>query len=193
MNATRAYDMTSRRAAADATRERILQAAVGAFLEHWYDEVTVQGIAQAAGVSGQTVLNHFGGKEPLFAATVARLADEVTARRESTPGDVDGAIDALIGDYEVTGDAVIRALATEQRVEAVRPMLAQGRSTHCEWVEAVFERPDLVPELLAATDVYSWKLLRRDRGLSRAETCRAMKTTVRALLALDHETEENPR
>ncbi len=193
MNATRPYDMTSRQAAAEATRERILGAAARAFLEHWYDEVTLQGIAQEAGVSGQTVLNHFGGKEPLFAAVVARLGDEVAARRESAPGDVSGAIDALIDDYEITGDAVVRALAIEQRVEAVRPMLALGRANHRGWVEAVFERPDLVPELLLATDVYAWKLLRRDRGLSRAETCRAMKTTVTALLALDPEPEETDR
>ena len=193
MNTTRSYDMTSRQAAAEATRERILEAAARAFLEHWYDEVTIQGIAQEAGVSGQTVLNHFGGKEPLFAAVVARLGDEVTARRESARGDVDGAIEALIDDYEITGDAVIRALAIEQRVEAVRPMLALGRATHRDWVEAVFERPDLVPELLVATDVYAWRVLRRDRDLSRAETCRAIKTIVRALLALDPEPEETDR
>ena len=34
----------------------------------------------------------------------------------------------------------------------------------CSW------RPELVPELVVATDVYTWKLLRRDQGLSRDET-----------------------
>ena len=73
MKTHRAYSMELRAAAAEATRERILEAAADAFLEHWYDDVTIASVAKRAGVSGQTVINHFGGKEPLAAAAYDRV------------------------------------------------------------------------------------------------------------------------
>jgi AcrR family transcriptional regulator len=182
---TRAYKMDARRAAAEATRERILDAAHRAFLNAWYDEVTIQSVAKDAGVSGQTVLNHFGDKESLFAEASKRFETEVrSVRWNVTPGDVDSIVDALIADYEVTGDGVIRALAIEERVPSLQPLLAKGRAGHREWVEDMFARPDLVRELIAATDVYAWKLLRRDQGLTKKHTADSIRKTVKALLAL---------
>jgi AcrR family transcriptional regulator len=191
---SRAYNMDARRAAAEATRERILDAAADAFLSRWFDDVTIQSVAKDAGVSGQTVLNHFGSKESLIAAAAGRLTEQIESRRATArPGDVDAAIDALVHDYEITGDATIRALALEDRVESIRPLLRIGRASHRKWVEEKFGRPDLVPELVSATDVYTWKLLRRDQGLSRKATSRAVRRIVLALLALEPETEErNP-
>jgi AcrR family transcriptional regulator len=177
------YSMELRAAAAEATRERILAAAYDLFLEHWYDDVTISGIAERAGVSGQTVLNHFGGKEDLLAAVHERFGGEVVDRRYSaTPGDVDSVVDALIDDYEITGDAVIRLLALEQKVPSLAPLLALGREGHREWVEAMFDAPDAVPELIVATDVYTWKLLRRDQGLSRKKTAAAIRRIVQGIL-----------
>ena len=49
---TRAYSMELRAAAAEATRERVLAAAREAFLEGWYDEVTIASVALAAGAGG---------------------------------------------------------------------------------------------------------------------------------------------
>jgi hypothetical protein len=46
----------------------------------------------------------------------------------------------------------------------------------------MFLAPDLVAELVVATDVYTWKRLRRDQGLSRAQTTAAMLRIVEALL-----------
>jgi AcrR family transcriptional regulator len=175
--------MELRAAAADATRERILEAAGEAFLGDWYDDVTLASVARRAGVSGQTVLNHFGSKERLFAAVQERFGAEVESRRYTPePGDVRGAIEALVEDYEITGDAVIRLLALEEKVPSVAPMIAIGRAGHRKWVEAMFEAPELVPELIVATDVYTWKLLRRDQQLSRDETEAAMLRIVEAIL-----------
>ena len=60
--------MSTRAAAAEVTRERILAAASEAFMRGWYDDVTLRDIAADAGVALQTLVNHFGGKETLFAA-----------------------------------------------------------------------------------------------------------------------------
>jgi AcrR family transcriptional regulator len=177
------YSMELRAAATEATRERILAAAYDLFLEHWYDDVTLARIARHAGVSAQTVINHFGGKEGLFADVQDRFGGEVVSRRYSaTPGDVDSVIAALMTDYEITGDAVIRLLALEEKVPSIAPTLAAGRKGHREWVEAMFDAPDAVPELVVATDVYTWKLLRRDQGLSRNKTAAAVRRLIQGIL-----------
>ena len=177
------YSMELRAAAAEATRERILSAAAAAFLEGWYDDVTIAAIAERAGVSGQTVINHFGSKEELATAAYEHMSEEITLRRsEPEPGDVVGALEVLVDDYEITGDAVIRMLALEEKVPMLAPLLAHGRAGHRGWVEDMFLAPELVPELVVATDAYTWKLLRRDQGLSRDETLAAMLRIVQALL-----------
>jgi AcrR family transcriptional regulator len=183
MKTAKRYSMELRAAAAAATHERILKAAGDAFLERWYDEVTLAEVARRAGVSSQTIINHFGGKDQLFAAAHERLGQELVDRRYSAePGDVAGIVDALLDDYEVTGDSVVRLLALEEKVPALRPMIAGGRKGHREWVETMFQAPDLVPELIVGTDVYTWKLLRRDQGLSREETAAAIRHMVQAIL-----------
>jgi AcrR family transcriptional regulator len=183
MKAARTYNMDLRAAAAEATRERILSAAAPLFLERWYDDVTLVAVAEEAGVSSQTVINHFGGKEQLAAAAQQRLSEEIVSLRYTPEaGDIAALVEAVVDDYETTGDAVVRLLALEEKVPSLQPMLARGREGHREWVETMFGAPELVAELIVATDVYTWKLLRRDQGLSRDETVAAMLRIVQALL-----------
>lgn len=173
--------MGARAEATAATRERILDAATAQFLERWYDEVTLAGIAAEAGVTQQTVINHFGSKEDLLTAVVERLGPERHRRDKKDP------VAGVVADYEVGGDAVIRMLAVEERVPALGPFLDVGRASHRAWVEEAFadrlprpkaSREPAVAALVAATDVYTWKLLRRDVGLSRAATVKAMRRLV---------------
>ena len=182
---TRPYTQRARAAATEATRARIVAAAKDAFMRHRYEDVTIGSVAQAAGVSPQTVMNHFGGKDALFAAAVAELSAELQARRDSaTPGDVRGAVEALVDDYEITGDATVRALASEMRLRTLEPHLAQGRSWHRDWVRRMLAPPPhLIPPLVVATDVYAWKLLRRDQGLSRDATADAIFALVASLVS----------
>ena len=117
MKTVKPYSMELRAAGVEATRERILTAAADVFLERWYDDVTLAELAKRAGVSGQTVINHYGGKEQLATAAYDYLGKQITLRRYTPePGDVEGAIEALVEDYEITGDAVIRMLALEEKV-----------------------------------------------------------------------------
>jgi hypothetical protein len=73
-------------------------------------------------------------------------------------------------------------LALEEKVPTLGPLLKRGRDGHREWVATMFRAPELMPELVVATDVYTWKLLRRDQGLSRDETAAATLRIVEALL-----------
>ena len=184
--------MSARAAAMAATRERIVEAAEQAFRANWYDDVTMRGVASAAGLALQTVVNHFGTKEALFAAASERTAAEIERERWAVePGEHDGAIATLVADYERNGDMILRTLALEERVPVVGPMLALGRRRHQDWVEHVFgaalegldrqERKRRLAQLIVVTDVYTWKLLRQDKGLSRSQTIIAMRELVAAL------------
>jgi AcrR family transcriptional regulator len=177
--------MKARAAATEATRSRIIDAAIEAFLTRWYDEVTLAEIAAPAGVSVQTVINHFGSKDDLFGACIDRIAEQVGSRRVQEPGDVVRAVESLVDDYEVSGDAVIRMLALEERFPAIAAGLERGRASHRDWVRRTIGGGPALPLLVVATDVYTWKLLRRDQGFSRARTAAAMTQMIEALLTND--------
>jgi AcrR family transcriptional regulator len=188
----RPYRMDARAAATQATRDRILDMAYMQFLERWYDEVTLRDLAREAGVALQTVVNHFGSKENLFFAVAERFSASIAETRGGVvPDDIAGAARALVADYEQTGDTNLRMLALEERVPAVAEGLASGRRSHREWVERIFpaalselrgaHRRRCLAELLTITDVLTWKLLRRDHGLSRAQTADAMRGLLEAV------------
>jgi AcrR family transcriptional regulator len=185
--------MRNRSASAADTRQRIIDATTELLRHRWYDEITLKDIAVTAGVALQTVIHHFGTKEGIFAAALEEPPlPQLTSRFAAEPGDVEGAIKLLVADYEFAGDAIIRGLALEERIPALKPTLERGRRIQRQWLrdtfpsalaglkgEALKERLDL---LVCATDVYTWKLLRRDRGLSRAKTAKAIRELVEAVI-----------
>jgi AcrR family transcriptional regulator len=190
----RTYNMAGRSVAMQRTRESILDAVVS-MSDAWYDEVTLADVARRAGVSQQTVVNHFGSKLNLYLAAIAeRYAPEINAlRAAATPGDQDAIVDAVVADYEVTGDRTWRLLALAARVEEVQPVVAGGRRAHREFIEQVFApllptrataaRARTVTLLATALDVMTWRQLRRDEALSRDETVRHLRQLVHAILA----------
>jgi AcrR family transcriptional regulator len=190
MNTThRPYAMTKRAATAAATRARILAAATDLFVERTIDGLTLEEVAQRADTTVRTILRAFAGKEGLLAATAA--AAERRGHGAAPAGDIAAAAKALYADYEQIGDAVLHRLADEQRVPALKPHLDAGRASHRRWVEAVFapfldrvsgiERAQLFAALLVASDVYGWKLLRRDLGLGRSAAEAVLRRILSAL------------
>ena len=194
--------MVARAQAAARTRERILDAVTALAGERFLDDISLADVATAAGVTVQTVLRHFDGREALFADAADRGEAAVEEpRRRVTPGDVQGAARRAVADYERFGDALMLWLAQEERSSFIRPLVERGRSLHHDWIDAVFapqlsgrrgsERTRLRAQLIAVTDVYTWKLLRRDLGLSRRETERSIVGLVRGALGDDDgDTEE---
>ncbi|WP_299915970.1 TetR/AcrR family transcriptional regulator [uncultured Roseobacter sp.] len=66
------------------TRERILDAAEQLFADRGYDGASIRDVASAAGLQIHSIGYHFGPKEQLFDAVVARRADIMTGlRREA--------------------------------------------------------------------------------------------------------------
>jgi AcrR family transcriptional regulator len=178
--ATRPYRQTARAAAAESLRQRVATAFNDLLLSRWIDEITLDEVAASAGTTRQTVIRLFGGKDGLVEAVMDLLRAEAVPRT-SMPADDSGraALEALIAHYESVGDMVVRLLAQEERHSALRPLLAQGRREHRAWVAERFgsmqsglselERERQITRLIVATDIYTWKLLRRDFGKSQDE------------------------
>jgi AcrR family transcriptional regulator len=187
----RTYDMGTRQQAKDSTRDAIVRATIDAFMAERSFAITLPTIAERAKVTVKTVLRHFGSREAVIEAAWAQAYDEVMAERTPPPGDLEGALKVLIAHYERRGSIGLVMLADENDPRAVR-MNSAGRLAHREWVEEVFAdrlpeqaaaRTRLVDVLVVATDLYAWKLLRIDRGLSVDDVHDRMLLMTEALLA----------
>lgn len=189
---TRQYTMKARATAQQETIEHILRAGAALLWEKLSPEITLADVAAHAGVSVQTILRHFGTREHLLAAAEDSLREEIRAEREAPAGDMPAAVRAIYDHYELRGDTVLRMLAQEHWNEHIRAINDSGRAQHRQWVEAVFrpqlaaiaesERPACVDLLVVATDAYTWKLLRRDRGLTRMEAEARTRRLIAAIL-----------
>ena len=187
----RPYRMSARATAAAATGERILEAAAEVFYEG--AELPLDDVARRAGVTVQTVIRRFGGREGLFSAALERESRRVGDQRDTAPvGDVEAAVRVLLDHYEAYGDKVLTLLALEERSPAAAQVVRQGRLLHRAWCERVLApalaglddqaRARRLAQLVAVTDVYTWKLLRRDAGLSRDDVELALRELLDPLL-----------
>ena len=190
----RAYRMGARADSAAETHQRIIDAAIRRLGEHLYDDVSLSTIAADAGVTVQTVLRRFGSKEGLSeAATVVALEEVRRARWSAAEGDLEAAMRSLCEHYEAWGERSLRFLSQEERVPAMGRVTDVGRALHHEWVEHVFAasltatprgaRGRLRAQLIAATDVHVWKIVRRDLGLDARATEKTMRELVLAVVA----------
>jgi len=177
--ATRPYRMGMRAASATANGERILASARRLFGEIRYDQVSLDDVAAEAGVTERTVVRRFGSKERLFGAVGAERGVSIREARDKVPaGNIAEAVRLLIGTYEDSGDEVLHLLSQERGLAGVPNTVEAGRRYHAAWVERAFSpllrklpaavRRRRIGQLVAVTDIYCWKVLRRDVGLSRA-------------------------
>jgi AcrR family transcriptional regulator len=187
----RPYRMTARAAAAAATAERILDAAAEVFYEK--GDLPLDEVAARAGVTVQTVIRRFGGREGLFAAGLEHESRRVRDQRDTAPvGDVGAAVHVLLDHYEEYGGKVLTLLALENRSPAAADVLDEGRRLHRSWCERVFapalagpddgRRARRLAQIVAVTDVYTWKLLRRDSALPRDDVELALRELLAPLM-----------
>lgn len=184
--------MVARAEASAALRERIIDSTEQLFEELASDRFSLEDVAAGASTTVQTVLRHFRSKDGLLRATMSRGMDRVRAERMRAPvGDVRGAVRNLVEHYEDRGDLVLRWLAEEDRNPFMHEVTDRGREFHREWVAQTFA-PQIdgltggpkrrrVAQLVAITDVYVWKLLRRDMQLGRQQTQAAIIELIEAL------------
>jgi len=180
--------MVRRAEAIAGTRDAILEAT----LEIGDPRAPLADVATRAGVAERTVLRHFGSRDGLMAEAIK----EAFARNESTrfvvpAGDVAALVAAVVEEYEAQGDRILHLLAEEGVDERIDEILVDGRTLHRRWIAEKLgpllgdgdarTRRRRVAQLVVACDVYTWKLLRRDSGLGRKETERAIRELIEAM------------
>lgn len=185
--------MGRRAEAIQGTRTRIIEAGTKLFMAHYYDEVTLEAVAHEAGVTLPTVLRHFESKDKLFEGVMLSAGGNVPAiRNRVRPGDVEAAVEAIVSSLEIYGDSTMRMRHQSERVDLLGTIDRGGHAWHRDWVGRIFaaylhtdaaERRRHVASLAAALDVYTWRLLRRDYGMSRAATTQTLLMLVRGLLS----------
>lgn len=191
----RPYKMKARGAAAEQTRERVLDAAVDCFGSRAYDAVSLQDVAQAAGVSLQTVIRVKRSKEELFLTAAERITSEIVAKLPSpSSGDPKVTLEFLMDAYEIWGDHAMRLLIQEDRIPAIRASADRNRNVQQIWIETLFAeqlaelppatRRRRVAALLAVAGVRAWHVLRRVHGLSKRQTTLAVWELVAGLMGL---------
>jgi AcrR family transcriptional regulator len=158
----RRYVMTARTAKAEATKARIRVSAMELYCERPVEDFTLEEVAERAGVAVRTILRAYATKDELVYAALEEMA---------------------------ASDLVIQRLSDERRRPGLKPSLDQGRENHRDGVKTIFApqleqrhgaaRAQLLNILIVMTDVYVWKLLRRDIGLSRS----AAEATVCKMIA----------
>jgi AcrR family transcriptional regulator len=186
---------------AQLTRDEILRAARRLFAERGYARTSVRDIAQAAGVSAQTVYDSVGSKQALVArlndlidseagigALVrAAAASEAPAELAATSARVTRSILEHCADII---HALVTGVAAEPELAAV---LAEGQRRHREGARFVVGRlgelgalgPDAgeaAESLAAVTDIRFALMLREDYGWSLDRLEDFMAATSRTLL-----------
>jgi len=190
----RPYRQKARAQASAETADRIRSAFMARMERFWFDEIRMEDVASDAGVTVQTVIRRFGGKEGLLAAGQSSIDTDIMAARQVARGDCAGALDVLIAEYEKLGNLFIRLLAQEQRYAPIKATTDRGRAQHRDWVGWVFapwleqmpaqERRRAHDKLVIGLDVYVWKLVRVDMQRSVTELRRTMIDLCAAALAL---------
>src|SRR5262249_6461493 len=120
-------------------------------------------------------------------------APQVRQERTAAPGDIEDALNRVLVLYEKLGDSAIRNLAQEPLHPDLKPLIEMGRTEHrsitaetfAKWLDPLDAagKRRLLDALVIATDVYTWKLLRRDMQRSLSETRAVMLGLIQGALS----------
>jgi AcrR family transcriptional regulator len=186
----RKYDMTKRTNSAENTNEKILEATEFLLATGPLVNVTLPAIAKGAKVTVQTIMRHMGSREGCLAAVAEKVTKRIESQRGQTkPGDINAAISVLMDHYESENSLILNLLEKVNKAETFAKRAAEtGRTYHRNWVKHCFGplvddlQEETVDALVAATDIYLYKLLRLDMGRSFEDTKAVIKRLVRGIL-----------
>lgn len=189
----RKYNMSIRTKKAEATEKSILKAIGELWINNPIRDITLEMIADKAGVTERTVLRKFGSKDELYETAIKQDAAGIQSiKDEAETGNIEQSVQTLMKEYSLTGMAAIRTLAVEFEFPIAGKILKKGRESHKFWCERVFG-PYLPPvhhpkytlylgAIYASTDVNKWKLLHKDLGYSEQETASIFKMTIESII-----------
>jgi AcrR family transcriptional regulator len=189
----RTYTMTARADQMARNDRNIAAAMVALWLELPIHEITLEQVAERSGVTVRTILRKYGSKEGMIEASLE--SDEIDferSRKGAEPGNISEILQVLLAEYEATGHAVVRTIAAEEQYPAAHKILAKGRAYHRKWCARVFA--PYLPEpgsdiyeakltaFITATEIYLWKLLRKDMGKSYEQTLQIFQLLIEGII-----------
>ncbi|MFC7327338.1 TetR/AcrR family transcriptional regulator [Marinactinospora rubrisoli] len=125
---------------AEATRRRILEAAIAEFAAHGLAGARVERIASTARANKQAIYLYFGGKERLFGTVVQTKVDEICSPETLTPDSVAEVVGQIFDWYQEHPDLIRLLLweALETRGECVHGE-EERRATYRDKVRSQIE------------------------------------------------------
>lgn len=187
------YNNTNRQIKAEETKLSIIKALGKLWTQYSINEITLDMIAEEANVTKRTILRKFGSKEGLLTESLRYDPAEIAAKRnQAKPGDIDDILKTLLTNYENMGDAAMRTIKLESELEVARQIGDRGRKLHRDWCKKVFapflpssKSPDFEIQLtsfISVTEIYLWKLMRKDLKLSKKKTCAVFKNMLEGVI-----------
>ena len=129
---------TGRRPGVSGTREAILDAARRTFAEQGYQQATIRGVAELAGVDPALVHHYFGTKQDLFVAAVQLPVNPI-----------EELVTVLASDRDTTGERMIGVfLSVWDHAANNSPLLALVRSAVSDEQAAAMLREFITEEVL---------------------------------------------
>ncbi|HNA99134.1 MAG TPA: TetR/AcrR family transcriptional regulator [Marmoricola sp.] len=173
-----------------ARRQQMIDAVFTLIDRGSFGDVTLQGVADQAGVSLKTVTRHFGTKEELLrqAMAEARVAEEDS--RKVPVGDLDAVVEVLGERYELMAEAIYRMSDMELSYTWLSEWVQMARRSHLDWLADAFEpwlprrgreREDRLMCLFSATEIRSWWAIRQRFGYSPERARSVMRRQLEAL------------
>jgi len=189
----REYDNSKRHREAEQTKLEIVQALGRLWMKYSLTDITLDMVAEEAGVTTRTVLRKFGSRDGLLNETLNYDTGNISSDRHNAKvGDVEDILNTLLDNYETMGDAAIRTIHLEPELEIARKIGEQGRKVHRDWCKKMFapylpnetssEYEIKLTAFIASTEIYLWKLMRKDLGLSKKETFQVFKRMLEGLI-----------
>jgi len=126
-------------------REQLLDVARGAFAEKGFDAVSVEEIAQRAGVTKPVVYEHFGGKEGIYAVIIDREVNLLLQNMSRALG-----VRSARGRVEAAADEFLAYI--EERPDGFRVLLrdtSQVDGARTTWTTVMGDVADQVDQQLA--------------------------------------------
>lgn len=154
----RAEAANSRSNGDESKRDRIIRLAGELFLEHGYDNVSINDIIEVAGGSKGTIYFNFGSKEKLFEAVIERMCSDVTLKIDIR------STGALEDQLRRLAHSFVDIVLTERILKFHRLITFVGRS----FPDAGRLFYDTGPRT-ACGIIASWISLQQERGLIRRD------------------------
>lgn len=117
-------------------QEELLEGALDMFLEHGFEQTTMEQIATSIGMSKRTVYAHYGDKEALYRAAVERAIERYRVPREALDA---VATDDLVETLRAVGRLRVANVSNPVSIKLQRALSAQGHRFP-DFFNAAFER-----------------------------------------------------